>query len=390
MKAVVFHDADDIRIEEVPNPKIIEPTDALLKVTSTAICGSDLHLFDGMNLTMKKGDILGHEFMGEIVEIGKSVKKIKTGDRVIIPFPICCGRCFYCKNDLWSLCENTNPNKKLAEGMYGYSGAALYGYSHLYGGISGGQAEYVRVINADVNAFKVPDSLPDEKVLFLTDIFPTGYMAAEFAMSGININTVAVFGCGPVGQFAIRSAFLLGAKRVIAIDRVKERLDMAELAGAEIVDIENNHDIVEKLKSMTDRQGPDAVVDAVGMEAEGTGAEKFIDKTKSTLKIQPDRPAALRDSIQACRKGGVVSIPGVYSGFIDKFPMGVAFAKGLELRMGQCHVHKYVKKLLKLIEDGTIDPSFVITHTLPLTEAPHAYKIFRDKEDKCIKVVLKP
>jgi threonine dehydrogenase-like Zn-dependent dehydrogenase len=390
MKAVIFHDADDMRVENVADPKIQQPTDAILKVTLTAICGSDLHFYDGYNPTMKKGDIVGHEFMGEIVEVGSRVKKLKKGDRVIIPFPISCGSCFYCKNNLWSLCDNTNPNKDIAEGMYGFSGAGIYGYSHLYGGISGGQAEYVRVLFADVNAFKVPESLPDEKVLFLTDIFPTGYMAAEHALSGVDIETIAIFGCGPVGQFAIRSAVLLGAKRVIAIDKLPERLKMAQDAGAEIVNFEEDHDIVEKLKEMTKRQGPDAVIDAVGLEADGTGIEKIYEKTKHTLKLQTDRSAALRDAIQACRKGGIVSIPGVYSGFIDKFPLGAAFAKGLEFHMGQCHVHRYVEKLLELVEKGKIDPSFVITHRLPLEEAPAGYKMFRDKEDKCIKIVLTP
>lgn len=390
MRALVFHDSDDVRVETVPDPKIQVPTDIILKVTSTAICGSDLHLFDGYNPTMKKGDILGHEFMGEVVELGKTVKKIKKGDRVIIPFPISCGMCFYCKNNLWSLCDNTNPNKKIAEGLYGFSGAGIYGYSHAYGGIPGGQSEYVRVINGDVNAFKIPSTLTDEKVLFLTDIFPTGYMAADFALQGVGIETIAIFGCGPVGQFAIKSAFLLGAKRVIAIDKVPERLALAKKSGAEIINYEKDTDVVQKLKDMTKGIGPDSVIDAVGLEADGTGLEKVVEKTKHTLKLQTDRIAALRDCIQACRKGGVVSIVGVYAGFLDKFPLGSAFAKGLTLRMGQAHVHRYLGTLLKLIEMKKIDPSFVITHRLPLDEAPHAYKLFRDKKDKCIKVVLKP
>lgn len=390
MKAVVFHDADDVRVENVPDPKIQEPSDIIIKTTLTAICGSDLHLYDGYNPTMKKGDILGHEFMGEVVEVGNEVKKIKKGDKVIIPFPICCGYCFYCKNNLWSLCDNSNPNKEMAEGLYGFSGAALYGYSHILGGIPGGQAEYVRVLMADVNAFKVPDDIPDEKILFLTDIFPTGYMAAENALKGTKIETVAVFGLGPVGLLTIKSLQLLGAKRIIGIDKVPERLDLAKKIGAEVFNYEKETDVVEKLKEMTNRQGPDAVVDAVGLEADGTGIEKVYEKTKHMLKLQTDRAAALRDAIQACRKGGVVSIPGVYAGFIDKFPMGAAFAKGLSFSMGQTHAHSYLRLLLNLIQENKIDPSFIITHRLPLEDAPHAYKIFRNKKDNCIKVILKP
>jgi threonine dehydrogenase-like Zn-dependent dehydrogenase len=370
MKAVTFNDADDIEVKEVPDPQIQEPTDALLKVTLCAICGSDLHLYDGYNPTMKKGDILGHEFMGEIIDVGKSVKKIKKGDKVVIPFNIACGKCFYCKNELWSLCDTTNPNKEIAEGMYGYSPAALYGYSHMLGGIPGGQAQYVRVINADVNAFKLPKDIPDEKLLFLGDIFPTGYMAAENAMRGIDIKTVAVFGCGPVGQMTIISLKLLGAKRIIAIDKEPERLKMAEQNGAETFNYNKDNDVVEKLKKLTEGKGPDATIDAVGLEADGT--------------------AALRDAIQACRKGGVVSIPGVYSGFVNNIPMGSAMNKGLTFYMGQTHVHRYVNKLLKLIEMGKVDPSFVITHRLSIDDAEKGYKMFRDKEDNCIKVVLNP
>jgi threonine dehydrogenase-like Zn-dependent dehydrogenase len=390
MKAAVFHGKEDIRIDEVPNPKIQKPTDAIIKITLSAICGSDLHLYGGFNPTIKKGDILGHEFMGEVIEIGADVKKINVGDKVVIPFTICCGECFYCINDLWSQCDRSNPNRKLSEEMYGFTGAGLYGFSHLYGGISGGQAEFVRVIMADVNAFKVPHTIPDEKVLFLSDIFPTGYMAAENALSGTAISTVAVFGCGPVGQFAIASAFLLGAKRVIAVDKVKERLEMAKNQKAEIIDISEERDIVEKLKKMTDNQGPDAIIDAVGMEADGNSLSTIYDKAKQAAKLETDRPAALRNVIQACRKGGTVSIPGVYSGFIDKFPMGSAFAKNLTVKMGQTHVQKYMQKLLTLIEKREIDPSFVITHRIGLDDVPDAYKLFREKKDGAIKFVINP
>lgn len=390
MKAIVYKGTTNVSYEDAPDPKIQKPTDALLDVTLTAICGSDLHLYGGYNPAMKKGDILGHEFMGIIREVGKSVKKIKAGDKVIIPFPIICGECFYCTNNLPSLCENSNPNKKELEGLYGFGGSALYGYSHLYGGIPGGQAESVRILNADVNAFVVPKNIPDEKLLFLTDIFPTGYMAAENAMKGIEIKTVAIFGAGPVGLFALKSAFLLGVKRVIVIDKVPERLKLAKEHGAEVINYEKNNDIVESLKKATDKRGPDAVIDAVGLEAEGTGMEKVIEKTKHNLKLQTDRIAALRDAIQACRPGGVVSVPGVYTGFLDKFPMGAAFGKGLTFYMGQTHVHNYINKLLKLITTNKIDPSFLITHRLPLSEAPDAYKTFREKDDNCIKVVLYP
>lgn len=390
MKAVVYRGAGSVAVEEVPDPVIEEPTDAIIRVTSTAICGSDLHLYDGYNPTMKKGDILGHEFMGEVIQTGKKVKRLRKGDRIIVPFPICCGTCFWCAHDLWSLCENTNPNGKMMEKAYGYSTAALYGYSHLFGGIPGGQAQYARVLNADVNAFIVPKDLPDEKVLFLTDIFPTGYMAAENAMRGVDIKTVAVFGCGPVGQFAIRSLFLLGAKRVIAIDRVPERLAMAKAGGAETINFDKEKEIVERLKKMTAGRGPDAAIDAVGLEATGHGIGAAYDKAKQAVRLQTDRPTALRQVIQSCRKGGVVSVPGVYAGVVDKFPMGPAFNKGLTFYMGQTHVHKYLARLLDHIKRGDIDPSFVITHRVPLERAPDMYRIFRDKEDKCIKVVLKP
>ncbi|OQA02487.1 MAG: Formaldehyde dismutase [Planctomycetes bacterium ADurb.Bin401] len=390
MKAVVYHGARDVRVDDVPEPEIKEPTDSIIKVTLTAICGSDLHLYDGYIPTMKEGDILGHEFMGEVVRTGNSVTKLKVGDKVVIPFPISCGECFFCKNDLWSLCDNSNPNKDMAEKVYGYSPAALFGYSHLFGGYSGGQAEYVRVPYSNVGPLVVPREIPDEKVLFLSDIFPTGYMAAE----NCDIKpgqTIAVWGCGPVGQFAIRSCFLLGAERIIAIDRFPERLEMAKAAGnVEILNDEDLEHPTETLRDMTKGRGPDACIDAVGMEAHGSGISAVYDKIKQTFRLQTDRPTVLREVIQACRKGGVVSIPGVYGGFIDKVPMGAAFNKGLTLKMGQTHVHKYLKPLYDLIAENKIDPSVVITHRMNLEEAPQAYELFKHKKDGCIKVVLKP
>lgn len=388
MKALCWHGANDVRVDNVPDPTIINPRDAIVKITSTAICGSDLHLYDGFIPTMQSGDIMGHEFMGEVVELGSEVKNLKKGDRVVIPFTISCGSCFFCNRDLWSLCDNSNPNAALAEKIYGHSPAGLFGYSHLMGGYAGGQAEYARVPFADVGPLKIPDGLSDEQVLFLTDIFPTGYMAAE----NCNIqpgDTVAVWGCGPVGQFAIRSAFMLGADRVIAIDRVPERLQMAAAAKAEIINYEEI-DAGEAVTEMTGGRGPDACIDAVGMEAHGTGLDALYDKAKQAVRLESDRPTALRQVILACRKGGTVSIPGVYGGFVDKVPLGAAFNKGLTMKMGQTHVHRYLRPLLDRVQKGEIDPSFVITHRMKLDEAPHAYEIFKQKKDNCIKVVLKP
>ncbi|MFB2893074.1 zinc-dependent alcohol dehydrogenase [Aerosakkonemataceae cyanobacterium BLCC-F50] len=389
MKAVCWHGANDVRVENVPDPKILNPRDAIIKITSTAICGSDLHIYDGFIPTMEKGDILGHEFMGEVVDLGSAVKNVKIGDRVVVPFTISCGNCFFCNRDLWSLCDNSNPNAWMAEKMMGHSPSGLFGYSHLFGGYAGGQAEYARVPFADVGLFKIPEGLTDEQVLFLTDIFPTGYMAAENCRIEPG-DTVAVWGCGPVGQFAIKSAYLLGADRVIAIDRIPERLQMAKEQGkAEIINYEEV-DAGEALKEMTGGRGPDACLDAVGMEAHGTGLDALYDKAKQAVRLETDRPTALRQVIVACRKGGRVSLAGVYGGFLDKIPMGAAFNKGLSFKMGQTHVHRYLKPLLEHIQNGKIDPSFVITHKMNIEDAPKGYEIFKHKKDNCIKVVLKP
>ncbi len=389
MKAVCWHGANDVRVETVPDPKILNPRDAIIKITSTAICGSDLHIYDGFIPTMEKGDILGHEFMGEVVELGERVQNLKIGDRVVVPFTISCGNCFFCNRDLWSLCDNSNPNAWMVEKQMGHSPAGLFGYSHLFGGYAGGQAEYARVPFADVGCLKIPDGLTDEQVLFLTDIFPTGYMAAE----NCNIKPgyiVAVWGCGPVGQFAIKSAYMLGAERVIAIDRIPERLQMAkEQCKAEVINYEEI-DPGEALKEMTGGRGPDACIDAVGMEAHGTNIDYLYDRVKQAVRLETDRPTALRQVMLSCRKGGNLSIAGVYGGFLDKIPMGAAFNKGLTFKMGQTHVHRYLKPLLERIQNGEIDPSFVITHRLKLDEAPHGYEIFKHKKDNCIKVVLKP
>jgi threonine dehydrogenase-like Zn-dependent dehydrogenase len=388
VKAVCWQGTNRVAVEQVPDPAILRPRDAIVRITSTAICGSDLHLFDGFIPTMQRGDILGHEFMGEVVEVGRGVTNLRKGDRVIVPFPIACGNCYYCRNELWSLCDNSNPNAALAEKLYGFTPAGLFGYSHMMGGYAGGQAQYARVPFADVGPFKVPGNLADEQVLFLTDIFPTGYMAAE----NCNIrrgDTIAVWGCGPVGQFAIRSAFLLGAGRVIAIDTVPERLQMAASAGA--VTLDSMHDdVFDRLSDMTGGIGPDACIDAVGMEAHGPHVDYYYDKVKTMAFMATDRASALRQAIHCCRKGGTVSIPGVYGGLLDKLPLGASFNKALTLKMGQTHVHKYLPTLLSHIQNGDIDPSFVVTHRVPIDDAPTMYRTFRDKKDGCVKVVLKP
>jgi threonine dehydrogenase-like Zn-dependent dehydrogenase len=387
MKAVCWYGKKDVRVENVPEPKLITKRDAIIKTTLTAICGSDLHLYHGVIPTMKEGDILGHEFMGEVVEVGTEVPNLKKGDRVVVPFCIACGNCFFCRNQMTSLCDNSNPNAAMADKLYGSSGAGLFGYSHLYGGYAGGQAQYVRVPFADVGPMKVPESLSDEQALFLTDIFPTGYMAAE----NCNIrqgDIVAVWGCGPVGQFAIRSAFLLGAERVIAIDNVEPRLALAKKGGAEVLNYDDG-DIDERLRTMTAGRGPDSCIDAVGLEAHGTSIDAIYDYAKMAVKLETDRTHALRQAIYACRKGGTVSVPGVYGGFVDKFPLGIAFSKGLTFKMGQTNVHRYLKPLMERVEKGEIDPSFVITHRLGLDDGADGYSTF-DAQDGCIKVVMKP
>jgi threonine dehydrogenase-like Zn-dependent dehydrogenase len=389
MRAVCWYGKHDVRVLNAPDPKILNPHDAIVKVTLTAICGSDLHLYNGVIPEMEEGDILGHEFMGEVVELGQEVRLLRVGDRVVVPFAIACGGCFFCRKQLWSLCDNTNPNARTIEKLYGFSGSGLFGYSHLYGGYAGGQAEYVRVPFADVGPIKIPEGMPDEQVLFLSDIFPTGYMAAENC--GIQPgDTVAVWGCGPVGQLAIKSAYLLGAERVIAIDQVPERLRLAQKQGrAETLDF-SQVDVFEQLKEMTGGRGPDACIDAVGLEAHGTAPDALYDRAKTALYLGTDHAHVLRQTINACRKGGTVSIPGVYGGYLDKVPVGAAFGKGLTLRLGQTHVHRYLAPLLDRIQKGELDPSFIITHRFPLEDAPYAYRLFQQKQEGCIKVVLKP
>jgi threonine dehydrogenase-like Zn-dependent dehydrogenase len=389
MKALTWHGKSDIRCDTVPDPEIEHPRDAIIEVTACAICGSDLHIFDGVIPSMEKGDVLGHETMGRVVEVGPEVKNLKKGDRVVVPFTISCGECFFCKRGYYSGCERSNPDKKKAEDLWGHSPAGLFGYSHLLGGYSGGQAEYLRVPYADVGPMKIPDGLSDEQVLFLSDIFPTGYMAAEFC----NIqpdDTIAVWGCGPVGQFAIRSAFLLGAKRVIAIDTVPERLALAEQSGAETLDF-MKHDIYEAIQEMTKGRGADACIDAVGTEPETRASwDSIYDRAKVAMYLGTDRPHVLRQAIHCCRNFGTVSIVGVYGGYLDKIPMGSAINRGLTFRMAQTPVQRYLPLLMDRIQQGEIDPTFVITHEAGLEQGPELYKTFRDKDDGCIKVVLKP
>jgi threonine dehydrogenase-like Zn-dependent dehydrogenase len=389
MKANCWMGKRQVEVVDVPDPKILNQRDAIVKISSTAICGSDLHLFNGFVPTMERGDILGPEFMGEVVEVGREVKNLKVGDRVVVPFPIACGACSACKAELYSLCENSNPNKWMAEKMWGHSPAGIFGYSHLTGGFAGGQAEYARVPFADVGPVKIENGLTDEQVLFLSDIFPTGYMGAE--MCDIKPgDTIAVWGAGPVGQFAIASAFLLGAERVIAIDRYPYRLKMAkEKAGAEIINYEQVDSVIETLNEMTAGRGPDACIDAVGMEGHAPGIKYAYDRMKQMGRMETDRPIALREAIMSCKNGGTVSVIGVYGGFIDKFPMGAVMNRSLRIMTGQCHVQRYTKKLLEHIKNGDIDPTFVITHTMRLDDAPRGYDMFVHKEDNCEKIVLK-
>ncbi|MFN2426965.1 MAG: zinc-dependent alcohol dehydrogenase [Candidatus Binatia bacterium] len=389
MKALRWYGTSDVRVEHVPDPQIEQPTDAIVRITSTAICGSDLHLYDGLMPTMEKGDIIGHEPMGEVVELGSGVSKLKVGDRVVVPFTISCGKCFFCKKSLFSLCDTTNAENRRAREAMGHATAGLFGYSHMMGGYAGGQAEYLRVPHADVGPVKIPGGIPDDKVLFLSDIFPTGYMAAE----NCNVeagDTVAVWGCGPVGQFAIQSARMLGAGRVIAIDCVAERLHMAEQTGhAETINFQAM-DVYDRLMEMTGGRGPDSCIDAVGCEAHASGSfDAVVDAAKMAAHLATDRPHVLREAIQCCRKGGTLSVPGVYIGYLDKIPFGAVMNKGLTIKTGQTHVQRYTEKLLRMVEEDEIDPSFVVTHHMSLDDAPKGYEMFKDKGD-CIKVVLRP
>ncbi len=390
MRATCWEGKKKVKVEQVPDPKILNSRDAIVRITSTAICGSDLHLFNGFIPAMEKGDILGHEFMGEVVEKGSAVKNLKIGDRVVVPFTISCGNCWSCQKEMFSLCENSNPNAWMAEKLWGHSGAGAFGYSHLTGGYAGGQAEFARVPFADVGPLKVPEGMPDEQALFLSDILPTGYMGAE--MCDIKPgDVIAVWGAGPVGQFAIASAYLLGAERVIAIDRFPYRLRMAkERAGASETINYEEESVLERLKELTGGRGPDACIDAVGMEAHGHPAIYAYDRAKQALMLESDRPIALREAIMACRNGGTVSVIGVYGGLIDKFPIGSVMNRSLTIKTGQCHVQRYMRPLLERIQRGEIDPSFIITHPMQLDDAAKGYDIFLNKEDECMKVVLKP
>ncbi len=390
MQATCWMGKGKVEVRNVPDPRILNERDAIVRVTSTAICGSDLHLYEGFIPTMEPGDILGHEFMGEVVDVGRGVGNLKVGDRVVVPFPISCGSCDQCRQGLYSCCENSNPNAHIAEKMYGYAAAGVFGYSHTLGGFAGGQAEYVRVPFADVGPLKVPNGMTDEQALFLSDILPTGYMGAE--MCDIEPgDVIAVWGAGPVGQFAIASARMLGAERVIAIDRLDYRLRMArDKAGAtDIINYEEVDSVIDTIRDLTAGRGADACIDAVGMEAHGHGGTYAYDRAKQMLRLQTDRPIALREAIQSCRSGGTVSIVGVYGGVVDKFPIGTVMNRSLRIMTGQCHVHRYMKPLLERIERGDIDPTFIITHTMSLADAPLGYEMFQKKQDHCEKVVLK-
>jgi threonine dehydrogenase-like Zn-dependent dehydrogenase len=390
MKATCWMGRNNVEVTTVPDPTILNDRDAIVRITSTAICGSDLHLVDGYVPAMKRGDVMGHEFMGEVVEKGRGVGNLEVGDRVVVPFPIACGSCWSCQHQLFSLCENSNPNARLAEKMFGFATAGIFGYSHLTGGFAGGQAEYARVPFADVGPIKIENGMPDESVLFLSDILPTGYMGAEFCELGGG-EVVAVWGAGPVGQFAAASARLLGAERVILIDRFEYRLRIAsEHLDVETLNYEEVDSVPEALKELTGGRGPDACIDAVGMEAHCHGPGFAYDRTKQALRQETDRPFALREAIMSCRNGGIVSVIGVYGGLIDKFPMGAVVNRGLTIKSGQCHVQRYMRPLLDRILNGEIDPTFVVTHKIPLSEAERGYDLFKNKKDDCLKVVLKP
>ncbi|MDJ1431217.1 zinc-dependent alcohol dehydrogenase [Halostagnicola sp. A-GB9-2] len=389
MKALVWHDEKDVRVDEVPKPEIANPTDAIIEITATAICGSDLHLYNGYMPGMREGDVLGHEPMGEVVEVGSEVDRLEVGDRVVVPFTISCGSCWFCGEDLYSLCDNTNPNAELISKTMGHSPAGLLGFSHMLGGYAGGQAEFLRVPHADVGPIKVDSDLSDEEVLFLSDIFPTGYMAAENAQIEDG-DTVAVWGCGPVGQFAIQSAWMFGANQVIAIDRIPERLEMARNHGdAETLNFEHE-DVYDRLMAMTGGRGPDRCIDAVGSEAHGTGLAGVTDQVKQEIHLEDDRPHVLREAIKCCRKGGTLSVPGVYMGQSDNIPFGPLMNKAITVKSGQTHVQRYLDPLMEKIDDGEIDPSFVITHQVGLEDGPEMYETFNNKEDDCIKVVMTP
>jgi len=391
MKALVWHGKEDIRCDTVTDPEIQDPRDAIIKVTSCAICGSDLHLFHNFIPGMLPGDIMGHETMGEVVEVGSGVDgKLKKGDRIVVPFTIICGECDQCKRGNFSVCETTNRKRYLADKVFGRSTAGLFGYTHLTGGYPGGQAEYLRVPFADATHIKVPEGIPDEQLLFLSDIFPTGWQAA--AQCDIEpTDTVAIWGCGPVGQMAIRSAILLGANQVIAIDCLPERLSMAEAGGATTINFETES-VIARLDELTDGKGPEKCIDCAGMESHvmASQPDTLLDRAKQMMMLESDRPHVLREMIYVCRAGGIISVPGVYSGFSDKLPMGAFMNKGLTMRTGQTHVNRWTDDLLRRIEEGEIDPSFVITHTAPLEQGPEMYQVFRDKRDSCVKVVLKP
>jgi threonine dehydrogenase-like Zn-dependent dehydrogenase len=389
MKATCWMGRNTVEVADVPEPEILNERDAIVRVTSTAICGSDLHLYDGYVPTMKRGDVLGHEFMGEVVEVGRAVRDLKIGDRVVVPFPIACGACNACQAGAYAVCENSNPNARLAEALWGHAPCGMFGYSHLTGGYAGGQAEYARVPFADVGPLKIENGFTDEQVLFLSDIFPTGYMAAEMCDIAPG-DVIAVWGAGPVGLFAAASASLLGAERVFVIDRFEERLRMArEQAKAETLNYEEV-DVRDALTELTGGRGPDAVIDAVGMEAHHPGPLYAYDRVKQAARLQTERGYALRQAILACRPGGTVSVIGVYGGFVDKFPIGAVVNKSLTVKAGQCHVHRYLRPLLARIQNGEIDPSFVVTHRLPLAEAARGYELFKRKQDGCVKVVLSP